>query len=374
MKSSSRLEAVRADMKARGLEALIAINDGSHFSGSDDALFLLSGFRCLDESAFLVCADGADELVVTPPWDAGRGAERAPSAQVSAADDLAGGLASRLKRRQIDPSKIGVAGLATLPHGSAAAVASELGGKPVAADALVSAHAGVKSEEEIEHARTATRIAEKGWERMVELTRPGVREDELAVELNGYMRELGAEDNFFMLTSAPENRAVQPCSSRRFEKGDFVLTELSPLVSGQMTQICRTIYIGRASEEHKRAYALLKKGFEAGLNAAKPGAPMADVCNAVDAVLEAAGYAEYSAPPWLRLRRRGHGLGLGSNLPGDVGPDNDIRLEPGMLFVLHPNQYLPQTGYQMCGEPVLITAQGAVVLSGRRAELAEVSA
>ena len=43
-----------------------------------------------------------------------------------------------------------------------------------------------------------------------------------------------------------------------------------------------------------------------------------------------------------------------------------------MFFVIHPNQYLPETGY-LCGEPVLITANGAEVLSEHRAALAEIS-
>ena len=41
-----------------------------------------------------------------------------------------------------------------------------------------------------------------------------------------------------------------------------------------------------------------------------------------------------------------------------------------MFFVIHPNQYLPETGY-LCGEPV-ITANGAEVLSEHRAALAEI--
>ena len=36
-----------------------------------------------------------------------------------------------------------------------------------------------------------------------------------------------------------------------------------------------------------------------------------------------------------------------------------------MFFVIHPNQYLPETGYLLCGEPVLITANGSEVLSER---------
>jgi hypothetical protein len=43
-----------------------------------------------------------------------------------------------------------------------------------------------------------------------------------------------------------------------------------------------------------------------------------------------------------------------------------------MFFVIHPNQYLPETGYLLCGESVLITATGAEVLSKHRAALAEI--
>ena len=48
-------------------------------------------------------------------------------------------------------------------------------------------------------------------------------------------------------------------------------------------------------------------------------------------------------------------------------------LEDGMTFVMHPNQYLPETGYLMCGEPVVITPEGAKALSARAAELDSVA-
>ncbi len=67
------------------------------------------------------------------------------------------------------------------------------------------------------------------------------------------------------------------------------------------------------------------------------------VCRAINAVLEAEGYGEFCHPP--HIRRRGHGLGFGSIRPGDVSLDNDTPLRAGMLFMIHPNQYLPETGY-----------------------------
>jgi Xaa-Pro aminopeptidase len=44
-------------------------------------------------------------------------------------------------------------------------------------------------------------------------------------------------------------------------------------------------------------------------------------------------------------------------------------LESGMIFVMHPNQYIPESGYLMCGEPVVVTDTGARALSVRPAAL-----
>jgi len=49
-------------------------------------------------------------------------------------------------------------------------------------------------------ADTAARLfAERGYERLLEYARPGIREFELAAELYCFMKKLGAEDNFFDL-------------------------------------------------------------------------------------------------------------------------------------------------------------------------------
>jgi Xaa-Pro aminopeptidase len=98
---------------------------------------------------------------------------------------------------------------------------------------------------------------------------------------------------------------------------------------------------------------------------------MADVCRAINAVLEAEGYGEYCRPP--HIRRRGHGLGFGAIGPGDVALDNGTVLETDMLFMIHPNQYLPETGYLLCGEPAVMTSNGARALTWQQAALAEIS-
>jgi Xaa-Pro aminopeptidase len=73
------------------------------------------------------------------------------------------------------------------------------------------------------------------------------------------------------------------------------------------------------------------------------------------------------------MRVRGHGLGITSELPGDLTVDKNTVFEEGMVFVMHPNQYIPETGYLMCGESVVISHNGAISLSKRDSELDSVA-
>ena len=86
----------------------------------------------------------------------------------------------------------------------------------------------------------------------------------------------------------------------------------------------------------------------------------------MNAPIIAAGYEAYTRPPYMRTR--GHSMALGSMDP-EIAADSEQILHEGMVFVMHPNQYLPDTGYLMCGEPVIITQDGAQALTGRMGEL-----
>ena len=157
-----------------------------------------------------------------------------------------------------------------------------------------------------------------------------------------------------------------PSSERLLAPGDLILVELSPSVEGQFVQICRTVALGEPPPDTLHNYGLLVEAMRAGIAQVRPGRRMGHVCSAIDDFLSEAGFAQYSRPPFIR--RRGHGLGAGSPFPGDVAVDNDTLLEAGMIFIVHPNQFLPATGYMMCGEPLLVGADGPM-MSRREAQL-----
>jgi Xaa-Pro dipeptidase len=362
-----RLEATARYLADEALDALVAVNFGQNSFLESHAVFVLSGVRPIGESAVVVDRDGHSTLIVTPAWDAERAKELSRTSKTIGINDLAETLDTLLRERRIDRQKCVTVGLSVLGQGLAHRIEQILGGKARANDNFLRELARLRNPQELAAAQKATEIAERGYERLLEFVRPGMREFELAAELYCFMKELGAEDNFLLLSASQHNLAVRAAGNRVLDVGDIILSEITPCYQGQFAQLCRTTVIGEPAPLVREKYAVLQDAMRAGQQAAVPGATARAVCEKMDDCFRAAGYGDFCRPPYMRVR--GHGLGITSDLPGDLTVDNEARMETGMTFVMHPNQYIPETGYLMCGEPVVITPAGAKELSARAAEL-----
>ncbi len=372
MNLAQRREAIRKQMAAEGLDMLFAFHDGTHFIEKPDPVTILSGFKSMGDCVAALPREGEPILLVSPAWDAERAKDMAPGFKILPVDQIVPVLPDVLEKLRIPPGRVGLAGLSELSWQYGIQIRAVHGGQARMADSLLAAHAKRKTDDEIANAREAVRIAELGYAHFLKIARTGMTEYELAAEIRWHTKTLGADDNFFLMCASPHNRAVQPSSGRKLEAGDIILAEITPSYRGQLAQICRTVSVGEPSDVLKTKYALVVDAMEHGIAVAKPGTAMSSVCDAINKVLEAEGYGEYCHPPYIR--RRGHGLGFASILPGDVALDNTTILEPGMFFVIHPNQYLPETGYLLCGEPTLITENGPEPLTKTHAALAQIEA
>jgi Xaa-Pro aminopeptidase len=176
------------------------------------------------------------------------------------------------------------------------------------------------------------------------------------------MRRAGANDNFILLSSGPHNRAMRAPTDRKVARGDVVIGEITPVCDGQFVQICRTVSVGSPASALTAAYDLLLRAHEAALARVRAGVPASGIASAIDGVLAEAGYGEFCRPPYMRTR--GHGFGIGSIAPGAlIDADTHAPLPAWQAVVVHPNQYLPETGYLACGETVLVTPDGYERLS-----------
>ena len=207
MNFQERLADIRARMRDEKVDLLVGLHDGAHFIEKPNPVMVLSGFKSLGPAAALLAPDGAMTLIVTPHWDAERAAQCCPDARVVGVDNVVEGVLGEVEGNAAAGTAIGIAGLRFLPYDIASHLTFALPGAR-SADKLVFDAARAKTADEIASAREATRIAERGYEHLLEIARPGMSEDELAVELKWFMKTLGAEDNFLLLCAGPHNRAV----------------------------------------------------------------------------------------------------------------------------------------------------------------------
>jgi Xaa-Pro aminopeptidase len=369
---NARLSEARAWLAERRLDGLVAFNDGQNSFLDGNAVFVFSGVRPLGRSAVVVARDGTSILIVEPAFDAQRATALSSTQEVVATDDLPSALQGALERTGLGRAKVATIGLSKQGRKLATQVAALFATPPQAADTLASHLARKRSKEELAASRQATRIAEQGYERLLAAARPGMREFELAADIYTFMKGLGAEDNFLLMSASQHNLAVRAAGRRVLEEGDIILGEITPCYQGQFVQICRTAVLGRTTPLQHEKYALLQQAMRRGMDAAVPGATVAQATEAMNDVLRRAGYGDYCRPPYMRVR--GHGLGITSDRPGDLSDASEVVFEEGMIFVMHPNQYIPETGYLMCGETVVISHNGAISLSERDAELDAVAA
>jgi len=227
----------------------------------------------------------------------------------------------------------------------------------VSATTLVEAMRRIKTPEEIGILRQAALLADAGYQHFVDTIHVGMAEYELVAEVEGFLKERGAEDNFMLIGSGgAEVFGMRPPTERRFQKGDNVTTELSPQVSGYYAQICRTLVLGEPSENQTRSFSIFREAQQAAEDFLKPGVNIRDVARVQNDVFRREGFGEYTGSKYTRVR--GHNLGLHPDENPYVLEDVDCIVEEGMVLIAHPNTYLPLSGYMVFGDTLVVTADG----------------
>jgi Xaa-Pro dipeptidase len=339
-----RLTRVRQAMRDQGLQALLVYDSGRHnFLRMNYVAYLTDFISVGPETMLVVPLEDDPVLYLAPAWDIPRAQDESWVGYIRPFPEFYARLAKTL-------GKVGLIGREAMHVEMHDEVVRLLKQTPANAKDIIENMARCKSPFEVERLRRAAAIADAGVSALHEDARPGLKEYELAAIVEHRMRYLGAEDNFGMVVANSHNQALHPATDRVTQPGDIIIGEITPCIGGLFVQICRTVVLGEPPPVVREKYAILHKAMGLGMAAAETGAPASAVAKAINGTFIEYGYEKYCRPPFMRVR--GHGLGCGSFAPGSLEDENQTKLEEGMTFIIHPNQYLPETGYLTLGDTV----------------------
>ncbi len=225
-----------------------------------------------------------------------------------------------------------------------------------------------KDAAEIEKIRAAVRVSDEAFNRILAIIKPGVREKDIAAELEYQMKMLGAEKESFDTIVASGYRAAMPhgaASAKKVQKGEFITLDFGAIVDGYVSDITRTVVLGKATSRHKKIYDIVLKAQMAAIRKVRAGASGKAVDAAARDIITKAGYG----------KNFGHGTGHGIGLEVHGGPRvsrlSTQVLEANMVVTIEPGIYISGWGGVRIEDDVVVRPKGAEVLNKAPKKLLE---
>ena len=226
----------------------------------------------------------------------------------------------------------------------------------------------MKDSAEIEKIRASVIANSGALEAALKRFKIGMKESELAAEIDYQNRKLGAEAPAFDTIVAAGTNAALPHA----QPGDakimpgILLIDMGAFRNGYASDMTRMVHVGAATPKYKRAYRAVLEAQLSAIEAVKPGATTNSVDRAARDTLKRHGLEREF------VHSTGHGLGLEIHELPRIGRKDKTKLEAGMAITIEPGVYIEGWGGIRIEDTVLVTRNGCEILTPTTKELREI--
>jgi len=256
----------------------------------------------------------------------------------------------------------------------------------------------VKSPYEIERIRAAGIQVGMVMEKAAQVLNPGMREVDLASQLEGRARELGHQgilrmrgfnqELFYGHIISGEHASLmshidapsggmgtnpsvaQGAGYRVIQKGDPVNVDFVGNVQGYLIDQTRLMCLGQPDTVLSDGFRQAREIQERVIEAARPGVTWSSLYDiAVKGAEELGVHDRFMGPPGEQVRFVGHGIGLEVDEYPFLAPRLDMEIQQGMVFALEPKIFHPGRGLTGIEDTYLVTQDGTERLTVTEREI-----
>jgi len=355
----TRNKALQAQLAASGLDGLLVTQLANWY--------YLTGFTG-ESGALVVGADERPTLVTDGRFTVQARQETSGVRVAVQKGGLLESVGQKLKEQRFrivgfDPQHVSVAQMRALRKAAGPRV------RCVPAAGLVESLRMKKDTSELVQMRSAALLASELEAHAAKFLRPGLREFEVAAEIEYKMRKAGASGPAFETIVASGPRAALPHArptARRLRKNELVVLDLGAILGHYCSDITRTFYLGRAPARIRGWYRAVQEAQAAAVAAVKPGASCGEVDAAARNVLASQRLDKYF------VHSTGHGLGIEVHEDPRVAKGQTRKLEPGNVVTIEPGVYFEGVGGIRIEDDVVVHAGRTEVLTRFTRDLIEI--
>ncbi len=231
-----------------------------------------------------------------------------------------------------------------------------------ATQGLVMSLRAVKDGAELAALRTAARLADDALAAVLPLLRPGMLELEGAWLIESYLRQHGAEGLAFETIVAGGSNGARPharASNAPLPAGEPIVIDMGARLGGYCSDITRTVCLGQPRDPacFWEIYNLVLRAQGAARSVARAGMTGRQVDTAARDIIAAAGYGANFG------HSLGHGVGLALHEEPLLSQHYEGLLAPGNVVTVEPGVYLPGWGGVRIEDMIVLTDEGAEMLT-----------
>lgn len=218
----------------------------------------------------------------------------------------------------------------------------------------------IKERGEIALLKEAISISADALQGTLKTIRPGMKERDIALDLEFRMVKGGGEKPSFETIVASGANAALPHARpqfRRIERGDFVIIDYGVVHKGYHSDETCTLALGKVTKEQRKIYNVVKDAHDRALDAVKAGALCKDVDAEARNCIEEAGYGQYFS------HGTGHGVGLDVHEAPKISRESNCCLEEGMVITIEPGIYIPELLGVRIEDMALVQTDGCEILT-----------
>ncbi len=226
----------------------------------------------------------------------------------------------------------------------------------------------VKDEWEIEQIEKAQEITDRAFSHILNVISTDITENDVAAELEYFMRKNGAEDKSFETIAINGKKTSLPHgvpSNAKLTNG-FLTMDFGATVNGYHSDMTRTVCIGKADEEMKKLYNTVLEAQLAALEYLSAGGKNSREADKVARDIINKDYEGYFG------HSLGHSVGLVIHERPALSPANENILVPGNVVTVEPGIYIPGKYGTRIEDLVVICKKGIKNLTKSPKELIEI--
>lgn len=224
---------------------------------------------------------------------------------------------------------------------------------------------------EVARIAEAAGIATRALAATLQHLRAGITELAVAGILEKALRDEGSEAHPFEAIVASGPRAALPharAGHRTIEPGDFLLLDFGAETGGYCSDITRTVVVGRASDEQRAVFDVVRTANERATAAVRPGVRGCDADAVARDYIAAAGFGANFG------HSLGHGIGLEVHEAPRLARTAEAKLAARTVVTIEPGIYRPAWGGVRIEDDVFLGPDGPRVLTDFTHDLLELSA